>query len=388
MSRLKFGIFMAPFHPFAGQDPVSAYQRDLEVIQHLDRIGFEEAWIGEHHSAGTEIIPDPMIFIAHCAPQTRHIKLGTGVLSLPYHNPLWVADRAIFLDNLTRGRFMLGLGPGALPGDAQMVGIEIEEQRTALEEDTDVLMHLLRNDEPLTVDTPRYRLRDAKSQYTPYTDFEIGVAAIASPTGPRIAGKHGIGMLSVGATAAAGFDMLAQHWDVVEERAKEFGTVADRSRWRLVGPMHIAETREQAIEDVRYGLMQWADYTQKILAVPHFRAAGETFEERIAWVNETGLGVIGTPDDAIAQIERLDKQSNGGFGAYLIMHNEWARPEAMKRSYELIANHVKPVFQGTADRFKQAEQIAIGDWEMLDGRVERAIQQATERHFGKKADSS
>ncbi|WP_134324149.1 LLM class flavin-dependent oxidoreductase [Cumulibacter soli] len=384
MSRMKFGIFMAPFHPLAGQDPISAYQRDLEVIQHLDRLGFEEAWIGEHHSAGTEIIPDPMIFIAHCATQTRHINLGTGVLSLPYHNPLWVADRAIFLDNLTRGRFMLGLGPGALPGDAQMIGIEIEEQRTALEDDTDVLMHLLRSDEPLTVETPRYRLREAKSQYTPYTDFEIGVAAIASPTGPRIAGKHGLGMLSVGATAAAGFDMLAMHWDVVEERAKEFGTVADRSRWRLVGPMHIAETKEQAIEDVRYGLMDWAHYTQKILAVPHFRAAGETFEERIAWVNETGLGVIGTPDDAIAQIERLQKQSNGGFGSYLIMHNEWARPDAMKRSYELIANHVKPVFQGTAGRLVQAEQRAIGDWESLDGRVEKALAAASERHFGKK----
>lgn len=387
MSRLKFGIFMAPFHTPAGWDPVSAYQRDLEIIQHLDRIGFEEAWIGEHHSAGSEIIPDPMIFIAHCAPQTHYIKLGTGVLSLPYHNPLWTADRAIFLDNLTRGRFMLGLGPGALPGDANMVGIEVEEQRTALEEDTDVLMHLLRSDEPLSVETPRYRLRNAKTQYSPYTDFEIGVAAIASPTGPRIAGKHGVGLLSIGATAQGGFDVLAQHWDVMEDRAKEFGTTADRSQWRLVGPMHIAETKEQAIEDVKYGLDPWAHYTQKVLAVPHFRAAGETFEERVAWVNETGLGVIGTPDDAIKQIDRLMKQSNGGFGTYLIMHNEWARPDATKRSYELIANHVKPVFQGTADRFKHAEQIAIGEWEVLGDRVEKAVQAATDRHFGAKKDA-
>ena len=171
----------------------------------------------------------------------------------------------------------------------------------------------------------------------------------------------------------------------MEDRAKEFNTTADRSQWRLVGPMHIAETKEQAIEEVRYGLDNWADYTQKILAVPHFRAAGETFEERIAWVNETGLGVIGTPDDAIAQIERLEKQSNGGFGSYLFMHTEWARPDAMKRSYELIANHVKPVFQGTAHRMKQAEQIAIGEWSSLDGRVEKALQAATDRHFGKKS---
>jgi limonene 1,2-monooxygenase len=382
MVGLKFGIFMAPFHPLAGQDPVYAYQRDLEVIQLLDRLGYDEVWVGEHHSAGSELIPDPVAFLAYLAPQTRHIMLGTGVLSLPYHNPLWVADRALFLDTLTRGRFMLGLGPGALPGDAAMIGIEIEEQRTALEEDVDVLMHLLRSDEPLTVDTPRYRLRNARSQYSAYSDFDIGVAAIASPTGPRIAGKHGIGLLSIGATAQGGFDALAHHWDVMEARAQEFNTVADRSKWRLVGPMHIAETKEQAIEDVRYGLDPWAYYTQKILAVPHFRAAGETFEERVAWVNETGLGVIGTPDEATDQIDRLMKQSNGGFGCYLLMHHEWARPDAVKRSYELIAQHVKPRFQGTARRLELAEQTAIGEWEVLGDRVERAVQAATDRHFG------
>lgn len=381
MPGLKFGIFMAPFHPLAGQDPISAYQRDLEVIQHLDRLGYDEVWVGEHHSAGTETIPDPMSFIAWCAPQTRHIKLGTGVLSLPYHNPLWVADRALFLDMLLRGRFMLGLGPGALPGDAGMIGIEIEEQRTALEEDVDVLMHLLRSDEPLTVETPRYRLRNARSQYAPYSDFDIGVAAIASPTGPRIAGKHGLGLLSIGATAEGGFDVLAHHWDVMEARAQEFGQVADRNTWRLVGPMHIAETMEQAMEDVKYGLDDWCYYTQKILAVPHFRAAGETFEERVAWVNETGLGVIGTPDQAVDQIDRLMKQSNGGFGSYLLMHHEWARPDAVKRSYELIAQHVKPRFQGTARRLQMAEQTAIGEWESLGDRVERAVQDATDRHL-------
>ena len=223
---MRFGIFMAPFHPPAGQDPISAVQRDLEIVQLLDRLGYEEAWIGEHHSAGTEIIPDPMIFIAFAAPQTRHIKLGTGVLSLPYHNPLLVADRAFFLDQLLRGRFMLGLGPGALPGDAAMLGISIEDQRGALEQDTEVLMHLLRSDDPITIETPRYKLVNAKSQYGPYTDFEIAVAAIASPTGPRVAGQHGIGLLSIGATTEAGFDLLAQNWDVMEERATKFNQTA------------------------------------------------------------------------------------------------------------------------------------------------------------------
>lgn len=372
---------MAPFHTMAGQDPIAAIQRDLETIQLLDRLGYDEVWVGEHHSAGTEIIPDPMIFIGYAAPQTRHIKLGTGVLSLPYHNPLLVADRAFFLDQLTRGRFMLGLGPGALPGDAAMLGISIEEQRSALEEDTEVLMKLLRCEGPVTHKNSRYNLVDAESQYRPYSDFDIAVAAIASPTGPRIAGQHGMGLLSIGATSVDGFDALGYHWDVVEERAEEFGQTADRDQWRLVGPMHLAETREQAIEDVKFGLNDWCHYTQQILAVPHFRAAGETFEERVDWVNQSGLGVIGTVDDAIEQIERLEKQSNGGFGSYLMMDHEWANPVAQQRHYELFARYVKPRFQDLAKGPLRAQDRAISEHAALGDRVERAIQTATEAHF-------
>lgn len=362
MAQMKFGIFMAPFHVPAGQDPTAAYTRDIEVIQLLDKLGYDEAWIGEHHSSGNELNPDPMMFIAHVAPQTRHITIATGELSLPYHNPFHVADSALFLDHLTRGRFILGLGPGALPQDATMIGIQIEEQRSALEEDTDVLVRLLRG-ESVTAETPRYRLRNAQTQYSPFNEeLEVAVAAIASPTGPRVAGQHGLSLLSIGATAQAGFDALASHWDVMEERAAEFGTTADRSRWRLVGPMHIAETREKAIENVRYGLEAWCDYTQNVLAVPHFRAAGSNFEERLAWVTESGLGVIGTPDDAIAQIERLYAQSNGGFGSYLIQHAEWADPQATNRSYELFAQYVKPHFQKRAGRLKEAEQRSRDQW--------------------------
>ncbi|GAA1001471.1 LLM class flavin-dependent oxidoreductase [Subtercola frigoramans] len=375
---LKFGTFMAPFHCPAGQNPTTAYQRDLEIIQHMDRLGFDEAWIGEHHSAGQELIPDPMAFIAWLAPQTRDIKLGTGVLSLPYHNPLWVADRALFLDRLLRGRFMLGIGPGALPTDATMVGITLEEQRTALEDDTDVLMSILRG-EKVTARTKRYNLVDAHTQFAPYSDFDIVVAAIASPTGPRAAARHGLGLMSVGATAQRGFDALALHWDVMEERAPRFGHVPDRSKWRLCGPMHLAETREQAIEDVKYGLDDWSEYTQHVLATPHFRAVGSTFEERVEWVNESGLGVIGTVDDAIAQIERLQKQS-GGFGSYLLIHHEWARHAATLKSYELFADHVIPRFQGSADRLVQATEYATSRWDELDAPQAAAIQAATDRY--------
>lgn len=382
---LKFGTFMAPFHTPVGQDPTYAIERDLAVIRHMDMLGFEEAWIGEHHSCGAELVPDPFIFIAYAAQETRHIKLGTGVVSLPYHNPLWIADRALFTDRLLRGRFMLGLGPGALPTDATMIGISLEEQRSAFEEDVDVLMAILRG-ERVTHETPRYRLHEAHTQFAPYSDFDIVCAAIASPTGPRVAAKNGINLLSVGATApAGGFDALAVHWDVMEERAPQFGYTPDRAGWRLAGPMHLAETKEQAIEDVKFGLDDWCHYTQHILAAPHFRAAGETFEERVAFVNETGLGVIGTPDDAIAQVERLEKQSKG-FGSYLLIHHEWARHAATLKSYELFAQHVKPRFQGSASRLRQASDYAVSRWTELNDRQGAAIQAATDRHAKERAD--
>ena len=108
---LRFGAFIAPFHP-TGQNPTLALERDLALIEHLDRLGFDEAWIGEHHSGGYEIIASPEIFIATAAQRTQRIKLGTGVVSLPYHHPFMVAQRLVLLDHLTHGRVMLGVGPG------------------------------------------------------------------------------------------------------------------------------------------------------------------------------------------------------------------------------------------------------------------------------------
>ena len=382
MARMRFGIFMAPFHARIGQNPTTALQRDLETIQLLDRLAYDEAWVGEHHSCGAELISSPEIFIGHASARTDHIKLGAGVVSLPYHNPLWVADRAILLDHLTRGRFMLGLGPGALPTDATMIGIDPADQRPALDEDVAVLMQLLTSDEPVTKKTARYNLVEARCQLRPFTYpcFEIAVAAIASPTGPHLAGQHGLSLLSVGATLVGDLDLLALHWDVVEEVAAQHGRPADRSGWRLVGPMHIAETREQALRDVEYGIDAWFDYLQKTAAAPQFHPLGDTLQERIAWVNESGVGLVGTAEDAVAMIDSLHKQSNGGFGAYLMMAHEWARPDAISRHYELFADQVMPKFQGSADRTLAAERYARGRWEELNSRQTDALQAATDRY--------
>jgi limonene 1,2-monooxygenase len=346
MDRLRFGTFLAPFHP-AGENPTLALQRDLELVEHLDRLGYDEAWIGEHHSAGTELIASPEIFIAAAAERTKHIKLGTGVTSIAYHNPLWVAERMLLLDHLTRGRTMLGCGPGSLPTDSMMLGLTPTDTRELLEVDLDIIMRLLRG-ETVTAETKTHKLVDARTHQRPYTEpcFEIAVAAVASPTGPRMAGQHGIGLLSIGATLTKeGFDALAHHWNVVEERAAHYGQTANRRDWRLVGLMHIAETREQAYREVEYGIETWFRYFQKVAAFPQMAVEGGDVKEMIDFINEAGIGAIGTVEDARAQVQRLWDQS-GGFGCMLLLGHEWANPQATKRSWELIAQRVMPYFQG------------------------------------------
>ena len=381
---LRFGIFMAPFHP-VGQNPTLALERDLELLVRLDQLGYDEAWIGEHHSAGFEIIASPEVFIATAAERTRNIRLGTGVSSLPYHHPLLLADRMVLLDHITKGRVMLGCGPGALPSDAYMMGMPVDKQRERMEESLEAIVALLDGAEPVTRETDWFTLRDARLQLRPYThpSFEIAVAAQVSPAGPRAAGRFGLGLLSLGATSSSGFDMLGIHWGVMEERAAEFGTVVDRRRWRLVGPMHIAETAEQARAEVQYGVAEWVDYFRRVAALP---LAPDTDDgtEIVDALNATGLAVIGTPADAIAQIERLIAQS-GGFGCFLFMAHEWANREATLRSYELFAREVMPLFQGSTPSLVTSRDWAAENRPAFIGEATGAVMKAVSDHFAEKA---
>src|SRR4051812_14440961 len=407
---MRFGMFMPPFNSPPTQNPTTSLQRDVETIQLLDRLGFDEAWIGEHHSGGTEIIADPLTFIAHVGAVTRDIRLGAGVVSIPYHNPLWVADRAILVDHLIRGRLMLGVGPGSLPTDAAMIGLEPAQLCPALAEDLDVLLRLLRSDEPVSVKTDRYELDEARCQLAPYQDpcFEVAVAATASPTGPTLAGKYGLGMLSVGATTKEGFDVLGAHWDVLEAEAAGAGRTTARSRWRLMGPMLLAETREQAVEDIRYGFDAFVDYTQKTLALPPVRIPGDTFEERRAWVDESRWGAVGTPRDAIQQIQRLvahlpqrgrhrlpppPRQGQpgcpppGGSAAHPPPNPEGGRGAPPGHRSVWCARHVMPAFQPSQERLLAAEAWARGKHAELDAKNGAAIQAATDRYAREKAAS-
>ncbi len=378
--KMKFGIFMAPFHA-PNHNPTLSLEQDLDLLTHLDQLDYDEAWIGEHHSAGSEIIGSPEVFIASAAARTQRIKLGTGVVSLPYHNPLWTAERMVLLDHLTRGRVMMGVGPGALPTDAAMLGLEPSQMRPLFEDYMEIVMHLLTSEEPISYESDHLTLKDARLHLRPYSDplFDVTVAAVASPSGARLAGRYGAGLLSLGATVAVGMDVLAHHWTIQEQMAAQHNQIADRAKWRLVGLMHLAETEAQARKDMKYGMEQWFRYFQNVAAFPQMAVDGSNLDEMIDFVNG-GLGVVGTPDRMIEQIENLIEQSNGGFGTYLTLAHNWANNAATKKSYELFAREVMPHFQSSGGGLIEAANRAEAARAGLAEKQLKAVEEATARH--------
>lgn len=375
---MRFGIFLAPFHT-PRDNPTLMLQENLELIERLDRLGYDEVWVGEHHSAGHEIVASPEVFVAAAAERTRRIRLGTGVVSVPYHHPLNIADRAVLLDHLTRGRFMLGVGPGALPSDAFMLGIDPVEQRPMMEEGLEAVVALMTSDEPVSRETDWFTLRDARLQLRPYTQPhpELAVAATFSPAGPSTAGRFGAGVLTISATRPEVKEILAGHWNTASERADEYGQTIDRSQWRLVGPMHLAETREQARRDVEFGLAEWNAYFQEVAAFAIAPGAGGAAGDVADVLVDMGAAVIGTPDDAIAQIEGL-LEISGGFGAFLFLAHNWADREATHRSYELFARYVMPHFQGHLEPLERSRDFAADNRERFMGRAMEAVTKAFE----------
>ena len=383
MSRhVRFGIFLAPFHAL-DENPVLAIERDFELIEWLDRLDYDEAWIGEHHSGGFEIIACPEMFIAAVAERTRRIRLGTGVVSLPYHHPFMIADRILQLDYMTRGRAMLGVGPGALTADADKMGIPVAEQRRRMDEAVSVLVPLLRG-ETVNRKTDWFELRDARLQMECYTKpmVEMAVASARSPVGARTAGKYGLGLLSIGSTTDSGLAAHASNWATCEAISAENGHRADRSRWRVVSMMHVAETREQAERDVEFGLQRWLKYFREITTFP---IVPEGVEDHLGYMRENGIASIGTPDDAINAIERLWEGSRGGFGCYMLFAHNWADWAQTKRSYELIARYVMPHFKSRLAARSESYDVSAANNERLAGEAQKAVQLEIERHQEERA---
>ncbi|HWH14262.1 MAG TPA: LLM class flavin-dependent oxidoreductase [Miltoncostaeaceae bacterium] len=355
---LRFGVFIAPFHA-PEENPTLALERDLELIALCDRLGYDEAWVGEHHSTGWETIASPELFLAVAAERTRHIRLGTGAVSLPYHHPLMVADRIVLLDHLTRGRIEFGVGPGGHISDALMLGLDPARLRDMMAESLEVILRLMTDPTPLTRETDWFTLRDAVLQLRPrqWPHPPVAVTSLESPAGMRLAGRVGAGVLSLTVAKASGGSVdLRRQWAHAEEAAAEAARAVDRRAWRLVVPVHVAETRAQAVADVREGgarhLLEYVEATTgRPCPVP-----GPP-EQVVAQMAERGAWLVGTPDDLVDLAQMLQEVS-GGFGGLLLWGHEWAPTPAIHRSYELIARYAMPRLQGALDGLASSNRVA------------------------------
>ena len=381
-NRLKFGMFMAPFHP-VGENPTLSLERDMELIEWLDKLGFDEAWVGEHHSAGWETIASPEVFLSAAAQRTKNIKLGTGVISLPYHHPLIVANRMIQLDHMTRGRVMMGAGPGALVGDAYMMGIDPPTQRKRMDESLGLILRLWTETEPITYESEWFTLREARVHLRPYSQphMPVAVAASQSPAGMISAGKYGIGVLSLNTVRLPGAvaPNLAEFWQIAEQTAAENNKTVNRNDWGLVIHVHLAEGRKEAIEQARVGAGRYQrEYFEDTLGL--VLSADIPQDKVIDHMVETGSWCVGTPDDLIEHILRLDEES-GGFGKILVQATEWATRDQVLHSYELIARYVMPRFQGSVASLVESNAWTSERRPELAGLATQAVDRAREDYL-------
>jgi limonene 1,2-monooxygenase len=359
MHRLGFGAFLAPHHPI-GEHPMLQFRRDIEFVQHLDELGYDEFWCGEHHSSGWEMIASPEMFLAAAGEHTKRIKLATGVISLPYHHPYNVAQRMVQLDHMTGGRVIFGSGPGALPSDAHTLGIDPMTQRDRQDEAIGIIRRLFRG-ERVTARSDWFTLQDAALQLLPLQeDMPFAVASQISPSGMTLAGKHGIGIISLGSMSNQGLTALPTQWGFAEEAARKHGQTVDRRNWRVLLNWHIAETRDKAIEEARHGLMRWHnEYVHGTLQRPGsvaFKSPDDAIEQTA--FAPGSAAVIGTPDDLVKMIRSVYEKS-GGFGTVVGFVHDWANVENTFRSWDLVARYVVPEINGYVRKLRESQKFLI-----------------------------
>ena len=347
---MRFGYFLMPCHG-PRSNLTLAYEEDLRLAERAEDLGFSELWVGEHHSGGWEFIPSPEIFIAAAAQRTKRLRFGTGVISLPYHHPFLVAERMAFLDHLTHGRLLMGVGPGALPPDVKMFGLELTEMRPMMDEALEIILRLYREDGPLSHAGKYWRLDDVVLQIRPYQQphMPLSVASIGTPHSLELAARNGLRVISAAISPESDPDGLAKQWRFVEAAARDAGREANREDWSVQAVVYLADTRQQALDDIRAGAERHlADYWYHVGVRAGFEdysaAPGEKIDlERVI---RTRGWIIGDPDDCVRQVNALIAAS-GGFGGLILTVLDWTSREKWQHCQDLFARYVMPELQGT-----------------------------------------
>jgi limonene 1,2-monooxygenase len=378
MPRLNFGAFLAPHHPI-GEHPMLQFRRDLNLVEHLDNLGYDEFWCGEHHSSGWEMIASPEMFLAAAAERSKRIKLATGVVSLPYHHPFNVAQRIVQLDYMTGGRVIFGSGPGALASDAHTLGVDPMLLRDRQDEAIGIIRRLF-SGERITVKSDWFTLNDAALQLLPLQEeMPFAVASQISPSGMTLAGKHGIGIISIGSLSNEGLNALPTQWGFAESAAAKHGKTVDRRNWRVLLSWHIAETREKAHAEARDGLLRHHnEYMTATLQRPGSRPF-KTPDEAVDMTafSDGAAATIGTPDDLVRRIKDVLAIS-GGFGTVVGFVHDWANPENTMRSWDMVARYVVPEINGYLVGLRKSREFVANNREYFDRAKEAVMSKIVE----------
>ena len=354
---MELGYFTMPLHP-PGSNITKTLADDLEQIVTLDRLGYTEAWIGEHFTAKWENIPAPDLFIAQALAMTENIVLGTGVSCMPNHNPFMIAHRIAQLDHMARGRFRWGVGSGGFPGDFEVFGFDPDtgEHRTMTRDALDLVLQLWDDPKPglyenkywrFTVPEPvddyglGFHLKPYQKPHPP-----IGVAGVSSRSETlKLAGERGYIPMSINLVPSA---TIAGHWDAVEEGARRTGRSADRSVWRVAREVFVADTTEEARREALEGVLarDFQDYFLRILPAHKLLDQMKTNTDMPDSDVTTeylldNIWIVGSPGDVAAKLRRLYQEA-GGFGVLLAMGHEWQPRDMWLRSMTLLAEEVIP----------------------------------------------
>jgi len=350
---MKFGMFTMPEHP-PQENWTLSYDRDIADIVLAEQLGFTEYWIGEHHTGGFENVPVAEYMIAKASALTSTIRLGTGVVNLPYHEPFLVAERLAFLDHLTHGRLEYGFGGGGLPTDRALFQMPAEEATPRANESMEIIWQLLTSDEPVDYEGVYWKYENRQIQVGPYQD--VPPFAIAGLTGTHNyakCGERGWNPLSVYfapllAEKNEFTPDLQQQAEAMTSAASAAGLdpAVARSKWRISREVYVSDDKNTAMNDIREGVHRSYEYLLGLGLGALMKLDKEMpdAELTIEWMAETLPWVIGSPEDCVRQINEIN-ESVGGFGTFLINSRDWVTTDRWNRSLELFTRYVVPQFQ-------------------------------------------
>ncbi|HWI35067.1 MAG TPA: LLM class flavin-dependent oxidoreductase [Burkholderiales bacterium] len=357
---MRLGFFTMPLHPRT-RNPTQTLQEDREAIILADRLGFHDAFVGEHLTDPEENVTNSFIFLATLLSETKTIKLGTGTSNLSHAHPTLVAAHAAMFDHLAKGRFIFGVSPGALASDAEALGILGEDRNRLFAEAIDVILAIWEREPPYDIDFPnnRFKVTTGKTQVP-----NVGRGQMYKPyqkPRPEIVGTvvapHSKGVIAMGERdfhpLSANFLLphwLPSHWANYQEGKRRAGATARPEEWRVARTIFVADdertaqryAREDPNSPYRY---YWDKLRQNMMrAKRHVIFKKHEAEDDSTVTVERLLDelvICGTPDSVAEQIMQL-REKAGPFGEIVYAGMDWVDAELAKRSMVLMAENVMP----------------------------------------------